>query len=96
MRLSFKELKQYSVETQSGVSLGHVHEIMLEDETQTIAQYAVRSFVFGHDYLVSRNQVIAFRDGKIIVDDAVKENLVNTPDVENPIPKAGPIQMRSW
>ncbi len=72
MRLTFKELKQLPVETVSGVSLGHVHEIVFEDVGQQIVQYAVRSSVFAHDYLINHTQVVGFREGKMIVEDTVK------------------------
>ncbi len=95
MRLTFKELKQYPVETVSGVVLGYVHEIVLEDETQTVAQYAVRSSMFAHDCLVSRNQVVAFREGKMIVDDSVKRVQGDQSDTKKPATNPEPISMRA-
>lgn len=74
MRLSFKKIKQSSVETASGIKLGRVSDIILEIEGQLVAQYVVKhSIISGKTFLVSRDQIVRFEDKKIIVDDNVEK-----------------------
>lgn len=97
MRLSFKHLKNYSVETASGTKLGHVADIVFEIEGQLIAQYIVNSsFMSSKEYTVSRDQIVRFEDKKIIVDDNVsKEKTTDKAQRKNNISSAEPVAMRS-
>ncbi|HAT03429.1 MAG TPA: hypothetical protein DCS29_01465 [Candidatus Magasanikbacteria bacterium] len=70
MKINLKQLKQLPVETQSGVVLGKVHDVILQTDGQLVAQYIVKSSVFGkREYIVSRDQVVQFEQDKMIVDD---------------------------
>lgn len=74
MHLSFKKIKQSSVETASGIKLGHVSDIVFETEGQMIIQYVVKhSIISDKIYLISRDQIIRFENKKIIVDDNIKK-----------------------
>ena len=62
------------METVSGVSLGHVHDVVVEIEGQLIAQYVVRhSVLSSNEYLIGRDQVVRFEEKKMIVDDGVEK-----------------------
>lgn len=87
MRLSFKKIKQASVETVSGVKLGHVSDIIFEIDGQLIVQYIVKhSMLISKEYTISRDQIVRFEDKKIIVDDNVEKakqksrNMIQTSD----------------
>lgn len=72
MRITFKQLKSLVVETTSGTRLGHVHDIILDTDTQLVAQYDVKSAIIaGKEYLVGRDQVVSITADKLIVDDGV-------------------------
>lgn len=72
MRLSLKQLKSLSVETVSGVALGHVHDVVLQTDGQLVAQYIVKSsMIRGNEYVVSRDQVVRFEEKRLVVDDTV-------------------------
>ena len=75
MRIGFKQIKKSNVETASGVFLGHVADIEMDTEGQAVVNYHVRRALLGGDtLLISRNQIVRFEEGKIIVDDnAAKE-----------------------
>ena len=74
MRLSFKKIKQLSVETASGIKLGRVSDIVLEIDGQLVAQYVVKhSIISNKTYLISRDQIVRFEDKKIIIDDNVEK-----------------------
>ena len=71
MRLTFKQLKQMTVETVSGEKLGRVC-MYFETDGQTILQYEVcKCCWFGQKFLINRSQVVRFEDKKMVVDDTV-------------------------
>lgn len=77
------------VETQSGVNIGKVKDIIMDIDGQIIVQYEVGSLL-GKDLLISRDQIMRFEKDKLIVDDVVyreiDENLVKQSSPEsNPI-----------
>ena len=77
MRISLKQLKKCSVETTSGIVLGHVVDVEMETEGQTVMNYHVRRFPVGGDgYIISRNQVVRFEEKKLIVDDGVGKEII--------------------
>ncbi len=81
MRLTLKQLKHYSVETVSGVKLGHVSDIVLDTDGQMIAQYEVKeSIISAKEYLIGRDQIARFEDKKIIVDDNVIRKEITAPE----------------
>ena len=72
MRIHLSELKRLSVETKSGNVLGKIKDIVFEIDGQLIAQYIVKSsMIGGKEYIINRDQVVNFKDGKMIVDDSV-------------------------
>ncbi len=72
MRLTFKQLKQMTVETVSGAKLGRVCDVIFETDGQTILQYEVcKCCWFGQKFLINRSQVVRFEDKKMVVDDTV-------------------------
>jgi len=72
MRMILKQLKSLDVETKSGERLGNVCDVVLETDGQLIVQYFVKPSIFsGKEYLVSRDQVVRFEEGKMVVDDGV-------------------------
>jgi len=72
MRISYSQLKKCQVETQSGVGLGHVCDMVLDVDGQHIVQYEVKqSMLSTKKYLVNREQVVSITAEKIIVEDSV-------------------------
>ena len=96
MRLDLKQLKQLSVETESGQKLGKIYDVVFELEGQIIAQYLVRSLLHTKDYLISRDQVVRSEEKRIVVTDSVaKESVLS---VEDPPPiraSVEPLTMRT-
>jgi sporulation protein YlmC with PRC-barrel domain len=73
MRLSLKQLKTLHVETTSGQTLGKIHDLILDIDSQSILQYEVRaSMIGGKEYLISRDSIIRFEETKMVVDDNIK------------------------
>lgn len=94
MLLSFKNLKHSSVETSSGLKLGHVSDIILETKGQLAAQYEVKhSLISSKKYLLSRDQIVRFENKKIIVDDNVEKIANKTIEEKSPI-NPEPVSMR--
>ncbi len=74
MRFSLKQLKRLPVETQSGMVLGRVFDLILEAESQSIVQYIVKpSFFSAQIYAVHRDQVLSMNNEKIMVEDNVEK-----------------------
>lgn len=72
MLLTLKELKQLSVETQSGTQLGQVSDVIFQTEGQTVAQYIVKSSMLSTlKYTIHQRQVITISATKMVVDDMV-------------------------
>ena len=72
MRLSYKQLKNLKVETKSGTMLGHIADIIFDTNLQSIVQYKVKGPVLStKEFLVSRDQVYSFSEGKMVVYDTV-------------------------
>lgn len=71
MRINLKKL---SVQTQSGVKLGNIVDVIFETDGQTILQYEVGNiFPWSKKFLINRNQVVGFEEKKMIVNDNVKK-----------------------
>lgn len=94
MRLTYKQLKKYGVETVSGRHLGHVSDVVFDADLHAIVQYEVRSLpLAGTAYLIGRDQVVRFDDGVMVVQDTLSP-------VERParVPRASikpePVAMR--
>lgn len=76
MRITFSQLKKLSVETQSGVYLGKVVDVVLSVEDNTIFQYKVRSHkIVGRTFLINNSQVREITVEKIVVDDTMMREL---------------------
>jgi sporulation protein YlmC with PRC-barrel domain len=76
MRIDFKSLKHLTVETLSGTLLGHIFDIEMEVESHLVTTYKVKaSLLRGREYLISRTQVVKITGEKMIVDDAVVEDM---------------------
>jgi sporulation protein YlmC with PRC-barrel domain len=94
MRISWKQLKVYRVETVSGRPLGRVRDIVFDTEGQLIAQYIVsKSFFAAQIYQIGRDQVVRFEDKKIIVDDAVVREGISMREKRS-LPSVEPALMR--
>lgn len=95
MRLSLKQLRALHVETVSGASLGHVHELVFEIDGQLIVQYAVRSSLLSNkEYLIGRDQIVRFEEKKMIVDDAVRPIAIDGEKRKFPVAAPKPVAMR--
>lgn len=89
MRISLRKLRNVPVETQSGNVLGHVTDVILQTEGQVVVQYVVKTKIIGGDLLfVSREQVVAIEEHRLVVDDAVDKlesgAVVKKPPVGSP------------
>ncbi|MFA6427868.1 MAG: PRC-barrel domain-containing protein [Candidatus Magasanikbacteria bacterium] len=95
MRLSYKQLKELSVETVSGKKLGHVNDVIFEIEGQLVAQYVVKpSMISNAKLLVNRTQVVKFEKEKLIVDDSVGSETEKAKEEQQPASSPEPIAMR--
>ena len=72
MRINAKKVIGMRVETQSGVYLGLVRDMVLDVDSQSIVVYVVRKLLWGREeYHVGRGSVRRITRNKIVVDDAV-------------------------
>jgi sporulation protein YlmC with PRC-barrel domain len=85
MFLTHKQIVGLPVETKSGLLLGKIKSFKIDNETQTVLQYTVKSrSLIGkllserdQELIIHRNQVISINEEKMIVEDsAVKENVM--------------------
>lgn len=88
MRITFKEIKKLSVETLSGVELGHVIDVVIDGDGQHIIQYEVKR-TLKSTFLISRDQVARFEEEKMVVYDTavpkeVKKKIKATPSLSDP------------
>jgi uncharacterized protein YrrD len=84
MLMDFKTLRDLPVETETGLMLGHVHDIIVETNSLVIKQIAVnhhKLIMLDDDILISTEQIISVTEQKIVVADNIKKFLVN--DVES-------------
>ncbi len=93
MRFDLKQLKKMSVETELGLRLGRVFNIIFDTEGQNVLQYEVGNYFNKNQYLVSRDQVVKFTENKMIVEDSVKKIKVEEEKVSAQT-KAEPVMMR--
>jgi len=70
MRITLKQLRKLSVETQSGQDLGAIKDIVFDIDSQMVAQYEVGAMLGDH-ILFSREQVLSISAEKMIVEDSV-------------------------
>jgi len=80
MLIDLKQLKNLPVETESGLVLGHVHNLILETDILSLKQIAVNAnklIIISNDLLINADQIISITAEKIIVNDNVKKTLVN-------------------
>lgn len=72
MRILLRKLKKYIVETESGVKLGKVSDLILDIDDHSVVQYVVRpAFFSSKEYLIGHQQIVRFEDSKIIVEDTI-------------------------
>ncbi|MFH1207687.1 MAG: PRC-barrel domain-containing protein [Patescibacteria group bacterium] len=76
MSLTAKQLIGLPVYTQSGEHLGKVSDFVVDQESQSIRQYSVRSRdligeLLQRDLLISRDQVLQVTEEKMTVEDSV-------------------------
>ncbi|HLD31274.1 MAG TPA: PRC-barrel domain-containing protein [Patescibacteria group bacterium] len=69
MRLSWRKLLGLTVQTESGEKLGRIIDVIMDTEGQFVVQYECRSLTKKN--LFSRDQVVRFEKGKMVVKDAV-------------------------
>jgi len=93
MRFDLKQLKKMSVETELGLRLGRVFNMVFDTELQNVLQYEVGNYFNKKQYLVGRDQVIKFEERRMIVEDSVKKVIVEEEKV-NTQAKAEPAMMR--
>lgn len=76
MRISTEQLTHLPVETASGTELGHIKNLILDTDSQSVLQYEVRpsgivGSLIGDSLLIDRGSVRAITAEKIVVDDSV-------------------------
>ena len=69
MRLRFKQIKKYTVQTLSGTVLGNIVDIVFNVDGQDIVQYEVRQGISRKTVLISRDQIVRFDEGVVVVYD---------------------------
>ena len=94
MRILFKQLKKYTVETNSGVKLGYVRDVILEIDGHLVSQYEVRPYLFSQKkYLISPSQIIRFEGSKMVVDDNIGREKKEIEEKKS-LPSVEPVMMR--
>jgi len=94
MRFSLVQLKKMIVETESGMRLGRVFNIIFDTEGQDVLQYEVGNYFNKNQYLVNRGQVVKFEEGKMIVEDSVKKVVAEEIVEEKAKVEMGAVAMR--
>ncbi|MBI2436277.1 MAG: PRC-barrel domain-containing protein [Candidatus Magasanikbacteria bacterium] len=92
MRISLKQLKKMSVETQSGVVLGVMKDMVFDVDTQSIIQYEVGSLL-GETVLIAPSQIVRFEQHKVIVEDTVRK-VSSISQMKKVVSGADPVMMR--
>ena len=72
MRLNLKQLKNLSVETISGISLGFVHDIVWDTQSNMLVQLLVKKITAPtKKYLINTTQIVKIDETKIVVEDNI-------------------------
>jgi len=83
MRITLKQLRKAKVETNTGLVLGHVVDIIFDTENQCAVQYRVKGPVLStKEFLVNRDQVVHFEEEKIVVYDSVVKKGIDSKRAE--------------
>ena len=69
MRLRFTQIKKSTVQTLSGTVLGNIVDIVFNVDGQDIVQYEVRQGISRKTVLISRDQIVRFDEGVVVVYD---------------------------
>ncbi|MBU2542245.1 PRC-barrel domain-containing protein [Patescibacteria group bacterium] len=93
MRFDLRQLKKMIVETESGMRMGRVFNLIFDTEGQNVLQYEIGNYFNKNQYLVNRDQVVRFEENKMIVEDSVKKVRVEE-DRVGVQTKAEPAMMR--
>ncbi len=94
MRFSLIQLKRMIVETESGMRLGKVYNIIFDTELQNILQYEVGNYFNKKQYLISCDQTVRFEDKKMIVEDNLMKMQTGDETREKPQVEMGGVAMR--
>lgn len=95
MRISYKDLRKLTVETELGDDLGSVCDVIVDVDSSCIVQYKVRSSVLDREpLLVSKNQVLSISHEKMIVRDSVIRDRKENSRVQSGSVDPEPIVMR--
>ncbi len=70
MKISLRQLKNMRVETELGLSLGRVKDVVMQTDGQHVEQYIVGK-IFGEGFVISRDHIVRFEKDKMIVEDSV-------------------------
>lgn len=90
MRILFSEFKKKRVETQSGVHVGRVIDVVLDEDQFSIVQFKVRRPIPSRTILmVHPGQVKRIEEKRLIVADAVIRKELGAP--ETPIAAIEPL-----
>lgn len=78
MRLSLPQILRLPVETQSGLNLGVVGDVVVDAEQHVVSHYIVKPALvprmFAHELIVATSQVISLTNEKMIVEDGLVPN----------------------
>lgn len=93
MRITLTDVKKKRVETQSGVYIGKVTDVILDIEQYSVVQFKVQHGFKRQTLLIHPGQIKRIEEKRIIVIDAVMKEL--EAETESPIPaKAEQVAMR--
>jgi len=71
MRISYSEFKKKRVETQSGIVLGEIKDLILDVESYSLVQIKVKgSALKRKEYLIHIAQIKRIEEKRIVVSDA--------------------------
>ncbi len=94
MILSFSDLKNLSVFSQSGINLGQIIDLEIDSESQSVIRYVVRRgrlvSRFQKSLLIHRQQVISISQEKMVVEDAVAKEVIESEEKKNIAPQVAP------
>ncbi|PIR04372.1 MAG: hypothetical protein COV59_00815 [Candidatus Magasanikbacteria bacterium CG11_big_fil_rev_8_21_14_0_20_39_34] len=83
MRITLKQLKKVKVETNTGLVLGHIVDIVFDTESQGAVQYRVKGPVLStKEFLVGRDQVVRFEAERMVVYDSVVKKGIDPKKLE--------------
>ena len=78
MHISYQQLNDLPVETESGEKLGHIADLEINVDNNEIIKYLIsnkRLMIETKTYLIAPSQIISITNDKVIVEDNVEKEM---------------------